>query len=109
MSIKRPKIILLIALAVIFSAGRSTALVFAQAQIAPPVDGAARYLDQVGGMTADQAVALALENNGELQAMRKEVDAARAMVKQAGLRPNPTLTASGAQQINGKDNNQMAD
>ena len=61
------------------------------------------------GVTADAAVALALENNGELQASRKEVDAARSMVKQARLRPNPTLSASGAKQINGRDNNAAAD
>jgi len=60
-------------------------------------------------MTADAAVLLALENNGELQAMRKEADAARALVKQARLRPNPTLVTSGAKQIGGKDNNQMAE
>lgn len=67
------------------------------------------YLDLQNGMTADQAVALALENNGELQAVRKEVEAARALIKQAGLRPNPTLNASGAKQIGGADNNQMAE
>lgn len=79
------------------------------AQIPPSVDNSAHYLDQVAGMTADQAVALGLENNGELQAIRKETEASRAMVKQAALRPNPTLSASGARQINGKDNNQMAE
>ncbi len=67
------------------------------------------YLDLQNGMTADQAVALALENNGEIQAVRKEIEAARALVKQAGLRSNSTLTASGAKQINGADNNQMAE
>ncbi len=67
------------------------------------------YLDSQNGMAADAAVALALENNGELQASRKEVEAARSMVKQAGLRPNPKLTSSGAKQIGGADNNQMAD
>ena len=67
------------------------------------------YLDMQNGMTADQAVTLALENNGELQASRKEVEAARAMVKQAGLRANPKVTASGARQIGGADNNQMAE
>jgi len=67
------------------------------------------YLDMQNGMTADQAVALSFENNGELQASRKEVEAARALVKQAGLRANPKLTASGAKQINGADNNQMAE
>ena len=60
-------------------------------------------------MTADQAVALALENNGELQALRTETDAARAMVKQARLRANPKVIASGTKQIGGADNNQMAE
>ena len=67
------------------------------------------YLNPQSGMTADVAVAFALENNGEIQALRKEVDAARALVKQAGLRANPKLTASGAKQIGGADNNQMAE
>ncbi len=75
----------------------------------PSPESASRYLDPIGGMTADQAVAIALENNPEIQAVRKEVEASRAMVKQARLRPNPTLSASGAKQINGMDNNQMAD
>ena len=77
----------------------------------PPLiaDSAARYLDQNGGVTADQAVAIALVNNGELQAIRKEVEASRAMVKQAGLRANPKVNASGAKQIGGADNNQMAE
>lgn len=67
------------------------------------------YLDSQNGMTADQAVALALENNGEILAAREEIEASRAMVKQAGLRSNPKLAASGAKQINGADNNQMAE
>lgn len=100
MSIKRPKIILLVALAVV-------AQVFSQTS--PLGDNAARYLDQVSGMTADQAVALALEHNGELQAFRKEVEASRSMIKQASLRPNPKLNASGGKQIGGPDNNQMSE
>ena len=85
-----------------------SATISAQAPTPTPAT-TVRYLDPIGGMSADQAVALALENNGELQAMRKEVEASRAMVKQAGLRPNPTLMASGAKQIGGADNNQMAE
>jgi cobalt-zinc-cadmium efflux system outer membrane protein len=100
MSIKRPKIILLVALAVV-------AQVFSQT--APLTDSSARFLDQLAGITSDKAVALAFENNGELQAVRKEVEASRAMVKQAALRPNPKVTASGAKQIGGADNNQMAE
>jgi cobalt-zinc-cadmium efflux system outer membrane protein len=65
------------------------------------------YVDQTGGMTADEAVAQALAKNGELAAVRKELDAARFLVKQARLRANPSLEASGARQISGKDNNLM--
>lgn len=65
------------------------------------------YLDLQNGMTADEAVALALENNGELQALRKETDAARALIKQARLRANPKLEANGARQIGGTDNSLM--
>ena len=79
------------------------------AQTSPSTNGVARFVDQVTGITSDQAVALALENNGELQATRKEVEASRAMVKQASLRPNPKLTTGGAKQIGGGDNNQMAE
>lgn len=68
-----------------------------------------RYRDLQGGTTADAAVASALENNGELQALRKEVEAARALVKQAGLLANPELNAGGGEQIGGMDNNQMAE
>ena len=71
------------------------------AAIASPV---ARYSDLQSGMTVDQAVAYALEHNGELQAARKEIDAAAALVKQAGLRANPKVDASVAKTITGMDN-----
>ncbi len=66
-----------------------------------------RYLDQTGGMTADEAVAFALLNNGELAAARKEIEAARALVKQARLRPNPSVEFSRSEQIGGSDNDTM--
>ena len=60
-------------------------------------------------MTADEAVAYALAHNGELEAARKEIDAAKAMVKQARLRANPKLDIEGTRQIPpGKDNSVMA-
>jgi len=69
----------------------------------------ARYVDQNGGMTADEAVAYALAHNAELQAARKEIEAAKAMVKQARLRANPMLDLEGTRQIPpGKDNTIMA-
>jgi len=82
----------------------------AQLPTAPPqAPTSARYLDQTSGMTADEAVAYALAHNGELEAARKEIDVARAMVKQARLRANPKLDIDGTRQIPpGKDNSVMA-
>jgi cobalt-zinc-cadmium efflux system outer membrane protein len=64
-----------------------------------------RYLDMVGGMTADEAVAHALAHSGELLAVRKEIEAAQALVRQAGLRPNPKLDLSGSQNVIASDQN----
>jgi len=66
-----------------------------------------RYLDQINGTTADSAVAYALAHNGDLEAARKEIEAARAMVKQARLRANPMLEAGGTQMIVGPDKSYM--
>lgn len=96
-------------ISVMIPAGGSAALIFGQAVSDKTKIDVSRYLDPVGGMTADKAVELALENNGELQAVRKEVDASRSMIKQARLRPNPKLDLKGANQIGGPDNNQMAE
>jgi outer membrane protein, heavy metal efflux system len=63
-----------------------------------------RYVDQNNGMTANNAVTHALADNGELQAARKEIEAAQAMVRQARLRANPKLDIDGTRQVNGKDN-----
>jgi outer membrane protein, heavy metal efflux system len=67
-----------------------------------------RYLDEINGVTANDAVSYGLSHNGELAAARKEIDAARAMVKQARLRANPKFDVEGTRQINGKDNSVMA-
>jgi outer membrane protein, heavy metal efflux system len=66
-----------------------------------------RYLDQTNGTTADSAVAYALAHNGDLEAAHKEIEAARAMVKQARLRANPMLEAGGTQMIFGPDKSYM--
>src|SRR5215213_2603430 len=67
------------------------------------------YLDLQNGITADEVVRAALENNGEIQALRKEAEAARSLVKQAGLRANPKLEATGTRQIGGTDNSVMVE
>ena len=70
-----------------------------------PGSAVAKYADPQAGLTIDEAVAYGLEHNGELQAARKEIDAASALVKQASLRANPKMDASVAKTITGKDNN----
>jgi cobalt-zinc-cadmium efflux system outer membrane protein len=62
-----------------------------------------RFIDQTSGLTADDLVAYALDHNLELQAARKEIDAAKAMVKQARLRANPKVDIGVSQNITGTD------
>lgn len=74
-----------------------------------PTPQTSKYINAVSGMTADEAVAYALAHNAELEAARKDVDAAKAMVKQARLRANPMLDVEGTRQFPpGRDNSIMA-
>ncbi len=76
--------------------------------IPPPVAPAlANYLDPGSGKMVDELVTLALTNNAELTAMRQEAQAGEALLRQARLRPNPSLEITGARQLGGTDNNVM--
>jgi len=103
------KIRLFVALVLLSSCSQSFLTARAQnavSEIGAP-SSAAKYIDAARGTTADELAAYALENNAELAALRNEVEAAEALVKQARLKPNPMLEASGARQIGGADNNLM--
>jgi len=50
-----------------------------------------RYFDPLQGSSSIELVRRALASNGELTAGRLEIERARARVRQAGLRPNPTI------------------
>lgn len=50
-----------------------------------------RYFDPLQGTSSSDLVRRALSSNGELAAARIEIERARARLRQAGLRPNPTL------------------
>lgn len=50
-----------------------------------------RYFDPLQGTSSRDLVQRALASNGELAAARIEIERARARLRQAGLRPNPTL------------------
>ena len=102
---KLNKVLLLIC---VLGAGCPIFTVLAPAQTATASQAQAdssRYVDRTNGMTADEAVKFALAHNAELEAARKEIDAARAMVKQARLRANPKLDLSVAQNVAGTDHN----
>lgn len=62
-----------------------------QASISKADSSVNLYLDLQNGKTADELVAYALANNPELEAVRREAEAAEALVKQADLRANPML------------------
>jgi outer membrane protein, heavy metal efflux system len=51
----------------------------------------AHYFDPLQGFSSDDLVRRALASNGELAAARVEIQRARGRLRQAGLRPNPTL------------------
>jgi outer membrane protein, heavy metal efflux system len=65
------------------------------------------YLDQAVGMTANDAVALAIKNNAELDALRREASAGEALIRQARVRPNPMVEIRGSKMISGPDNGLM--
>ena len=50
-----------------------------------------RYFDPLQGASSSDLVRRALASNGELLAARLDVERARARLRQAGLRPNPTI------------------
>lgn len=56
-----------------------------------PAPAASRYFDPLQGTSSSDLVRRALASNGELAAARIEIERARARLRQAGLRPNPTL------------------
>jgi cobalt-zinc-cadmium efflux system outer membrane protein len=92
-----------IGLAVLFCA---TIVPGARAQVATTDsagDGASEYVDPVAGLTLDDAIGLALEAEPSLRAARTEVDAARGMRVQAGLRPNPMVSFSRQDEPGGMD------
>jgi len=59
----------------------------------------APYFDPLQGASSNDLIRRALSSNGEIAAVRLEIDRARARLRQAGLRPNPTLDF---EQSNGK-------
>lgn len=62
-----------------------------------------RYVDPIAGLTLEGAIAQALEQEPSLRAARTEVDVARGMRLQSGLRPNPTVSLAQQHEPAGTD------
>jgi outer membrane protein, heavy metal efflux system len=65
---------------------------------------AATYIDRVSGLTVDDAVRRALDQEPAIRAARTETDVARGARLQAALRPNPTFSFMQQQEPAGTDN-----
>ena len=69
--------------------GRTSAVTEPAGSTVTPI--LARYFDPVQGASSNDLVRRALASNAELAAVRLDIGRARARLRQAGLRPNPTL------------------
>lgn len=65
--------------------------------------GAARYIDAVNGLSLEQAIARALEQEPSLRAARYDIDAAAGLRVDAGLRPNPSVSFERRDEPGGTD------
>jgi cobalt-zinc-cadmium efflux system outer membrane protein len=66
-----------------------------------------QYIDSVSGLASDALVRYALTHNGELAAAKQMIAEALGKLRQAGLKPNPMLEASGTRAANTPDNKVM--
>jgi cobalt-zinc-cadmium efflux system outer membrane protein len=73
-------------------------------EVAPLPSASSHYVDERAGVGLDDAIARALEREPSLRAARADIDVARGLRQQAGLRPNPTLTFERRDEPAGTDN-----
>ena len=76
----------------------------ANAQTSSDTRVAERYVDPVNGISLEQAITRALDQEPSLRAARSEIDVARGMRLQASLRPNPNLSFERRDEPGGTDN-----
>jgi cobalt-zinc-cadmium efflux system outer membrane protein len=76
----------------------------AQEPSPPQPAPASPYIDPVGGLTLEDAIAQALEREPSLRAVRTDVAVAQSARVQAELRPNPSISLAQQQEPGGTDN-----
>jgi cobalt-zinc-cadmium efflux system outer membrane protein len=70
---------------------------------------AAQYVNAETGLSLDEAITRALDQEPTLRAARTEIDVAKGVQLQAGLRPNPTVSFMQQQEAGGTDNQSRVD
>lgn len=85
---------------------QSALIIIATLLVTPPAT--AQYVDETSGLSLAGAVARAIEREPSLRAARADVEVARGVRLQAGLRPNPTLSFERREEPAGTDNQTMA-
>ena len=65
---------------------------------------AGRFVDPVNGLSLDQAIARAIEQEPSLRAARSQVEVAQGTKLQASLRPNPSFSFERREEPGGTDN-----
>jgi outer membrane protein, heavy metal efflux system len=65
---------------------------------------AAQYVNAETGLSLDEAITRALDHEPTLRAARTEIDVAKGVQLQAGLRPNPTVSFMQQNEAGGTDN-----
>ena len=79
----------------------------AAAAQSPASPSSRRHVDPVNGLSLDQAIARALEQEPSLRAARSQIEVARGMRVQSSLRPNPSVSVERREEPQGMDNQTM--
>jgi cobalt-zinc-cadmium efflux system outer membrane protein len=91
-----------IVLSVLIAALSAGTPAYAQTPIERPI--ADHYIDPVDGLSLEQAITQALQQEPSLRSARTEIDVARGLRVQASLRPNPSLSFERREEPDGSDN-----
>ena len=74
----------------------------AQSPVSAPITD--RFVDPVNGLTLDEAIARAIEQEPALRAARSRIEVAEGMKRQASLKPNPSVSFEERKEPGGTDN-----
>jgi outer membrane protein, heavy metal efflux system len=85
----------------------ATLVATAAAAQPPAAPSSSRHVDPMNGLSLEQAIARALEQEPSFRAARSRIDIARGMRLQSSLRPNPSVSFERREEPQGMDNQTM--